>query len=212
LPSNLKFNSICFRESERSQPTEPLHHYTNQTGLLGIFGSGEFWATKIQYMNDATEFQYALGLAKKALEKHYSDISFSIKNHLAWPTLERRQCDLLQWMTNHLDAISPANICSVSFCTDPDLLSQWRGYTGLGVGYAIGFDPNGLREITQNNACSLGRCIYEKSLQEQIINELIEEALTHAKRCLYQETLNCLLGAFGMRTRANFYARNLICP
>jgi hypothetical protein len=86
-------------------------------------------------------------------------------------------------MTNHLDAISSANICSVSFCTDPDLLSQWRGYAGFSVGYAIGFDPNGLKEIAQNNACSLGRCIYEKSLQEQIINELIDEALRHAKIC-----------------------------
>jgi hypothetical protein len=86
-------------------------------------------------------------------------------------------------MINHLDFISPVNICSVSFCTDPDLLSQWRGYAGLGMGYAVGFYSNGLFEMAQNNTCHLARCIYEQAAQEQIINELIDEALRNAKVC-----------------------------
>jgi hypothetical protein len=133
-------------------------------------------------MNDATEFEYALGLAKKGLERRYSTIYFAVQNHLRFfsDSLEKRQCELLQWMIAHLDALSAANICSVSFCTDPDLLSQWRGYAGLGVGYAIGFHSNGLREIAQNNACRLGRCIYDQASQEQIISELIG-VVTHGQ-------------------------------
>ena len=45
-----------------------LYHYTGQTGLLGIVESAELWATKIQYMNDATEFGLALGMARQELE------------------------------------------------------------------------------------------------------------------------------------------------
>ena len=187
LPSSIKLNSMRFGESLRSEPPEQLHHYTNQAGLLGIFESGDFWATKIQYMNDATEFEYALGLAKKELERRFSTIYFSIQNQNQLrshsDSEEKRQCGLLRLMSAHLDAISAANICSVSFCTDPDLLSQWRGYAGLGMGYAIGFYSNGLLEIAQNNACRLGRCSYEQASQEQIINELIDEALAHAKIC-----------------------------
>jgi hypothetical protein len=183
LASSIKLNSMHFRESLRSEPPEALHHYTNQAGLLGIFGSGDFWATKIQYMNDATEFEYSISLAKKELEARYTNIRSAAGNAMNWlsGSAERRQCELLRLIIIHLDAISAANICSVSFCADPDLLSQWRGYAGLGMGYAIGFYSNGLLEIAQNNACCLGRCIYEQASQEQIINELIDEGLTHAK-------------------------------
>jgi hypothetical protein len=71
LIPTFKLNSIHFREAVRADPPAGLHHYTNQAGLLGIFETGEFWATKIQYMNDATEFGYALALGKRELEKRY---------------------------------------------------------------------------------------------------------------------------------------------
>jgi hypothetical protein len=70
-----------------------------------------------------------------------------------------------------LDILDEANICTVSFCTEPDLLNQWRGYTGSGTGYAIGFYSRGLKEIARDNACLLGKCIYEKATQEQIISD-----------------------------------------
>ena len=109
-----KLNSIHFREAVRADPPAGLHHYTNQAGLLGIFETGEFCATKIKYMNDATEFGYALALGKRELEKRY----------YALPTMaavnpnstEQRQRTLLQWIIDHLDALAIANICAVSFC------------------------------------------------------------------------------------------------
>jgi Protein of unknown function (DUF2971) len=195
LSPNITLSSKYFGEFQRSEPTAPLYHYTNQTGLLGIFRSGEFWATTIQYMNDTTEFEYALGQAKKGLQRRHSTLYFDFANNnknalrSVADSLDKRQCDLLLWMPAHLDAIGSANICSVSFCVDPDLLSQWRGYAGVGLGYAIGFEPNGLREIAQNNTCLLGRCIYEEALQEQIVNELIDEALTHHARICWDNSV-----------------------
>jgi Protein of unknown function (DUF2971) len=182
LLSNITLNSMHFGEALRSEKPDRLHHYTNQAGLLGLFNTGELWATKIPYMNDATEFEYSLGLARNALLTRHWFISSKIINWLS-AHVEKRQCDLLQWVANYVDTISAANICSVSFCTDSDLLSQWRGYAGLSVGYSIGFYTEGIVEIAQNNACRLARCIYEKTFQEQIINELIDEALEKAKVC-----------------------------
>jgi hypothetical protein len=49
-------------------PPDHLYHYTGQIGLLGIVESAELWATKIQYMNDATEFGRALAIARQELE------------------------------------------------------------------------------------------------------------------------------------------------
>ena len=127
LVPGIKLNSTHFRESLRSEPPERLHHYTNQKGLLGIFETGEFWATKIQYMNDTTEFEYAINLAKQALNKRHSVIVGSIKNALIINSLERRQCEVLLSIIEYLDNLAGANICTVSFCADPDLLNQWRG-------------------------------------------------------------------------------------
>jgi hypothetical protein len=78
LASSIKLDSMHFRESLRSEPPESLHHYTNQAGLLGIFGTGDFWATKIQYMNDATEFEYSIGLAKQQLERRITGAEIAI--------------------------------------------------------------------------------------------------------------------------------------
>ena len=47
---------------------EILYHYTDQNGLLGIIERSEMWATKVQYMNDATEFGAVLDLACTRLE------------------------------------------------------------------------------------------------------------------------------------------------
>src|ERR1700716_1658382 len=58
----------AFAEHFEKLPPDILYHYTGQIGLLGIIEQAELWATKIQYMNDATEFGLALRLARQELE------------------------------------------------------------------------------------------------------------------------------------------------
>jgi hypothetical protein len=56
-----------------------LYHYTDQAGLIGItttdteLGTAQLWATKIQYMNDATEFGLAISIARESLRKKLVD-------------------------------------------------------------------------------------------------------------------------------------------
>jgi hypothetical protein len=53
---NIELRSTTFEKVQKRDPPNVLYHYTDQTGLLGILTSGELHATKVQYMNDSTEF------------------------------------------------------------------------------------------------------------------------------------------------------------
>lgn len=58
----------AFVEHFEKSPPDVLFHYTGQAGLVGIVEKAELWATKIQYMNDATEFGLALSMVRQELE------------------------------------------------------------------------------------------------------------------------------------------------
>jgi hypothetical protein len=111
-------------------------------------------------MNDATEFGISVSLAKSLLTPRLEHLH------------KLGEIEALKEVIRRLDAIQYVNICASSFCCDRDLLSQWRGYSGSGAGYAIGFSSAGLSAVP---GCRLGPCIYEPSDQAQIINELIDD-------------------------------------
>jgi hypothetical protein len=82
-----------FTEQFERVPPDTLYHYTGPTGLVGIVQKEELWATKIQYMNDATEFGLAIRLARGVLtnmidsthhsaEKNTQFASFNFANSL----------------------------------------------------------------------------------------------------------------------------------
>ena len=132
---------------ERALPNV-LYHYTTQDGLLGILKESALWATKIHYMNDASElilpFQMASAilqeLAKKEEEGKKRQVILNIRD------------DIKDW--------ADVNICVASFCTDGDLLSQWRGYGLPGSAYTIGFDTERLLKNIQSQPFGLCPCDY----------------------------------------------------
>lgn len=150
-------------------PPERLYHYTDQVGLLGIVETGQLWATKVQYMNDTTEFSLSIKLAKDRLIERLKSARGIAEIGTLNTTLSR------------LDGIANVNICSVSFCEDPDLLSQWRGYAGIGGGIAIGFRSQSLAELATKERGRLGHCIYDEDSQNAIIDEIINELLDKTK-------------------------------
>ena len=150
-----EFNARRFEELTRRKPPEVLFHYTDQAGLLGILTSGELWAIKVQYMNDSTEFNIALKLVRSTVTKRRTTVE-----------------DL-----DHLDGIANVNVCSISFCGNSDLLSQWRGYSGSGIGFAIGFRSDRLSRVAWRDGGHLGHCIYDEADQVAIANEIIDGAL-----------------------------------
>jgi hypothetical protein len=91
------------------EPPKELYHYTTQAGLLGIFKSRGIWATKIQYLNDTSEFSLALQLAQKFLrDKKTKSSRKSFRDRFL----------------QEIEGIRFTNICVCSFTEKSDSLSQ----------------------------------------------------------------------------------------
>jgi len=152
----------AFTDHFNKLPPDVLYHYTGQAGLIGIVEKAELWATKIQYMNDATEFGLALGMARQELQ--------TIISASTAPPQHRAACSRLQ---ESLSGLEDINIFAACFCENGDLLSQWRGYTGGAAGYSIGFDSDSLMQIGSATKFTLGRCIYDADVQRKIVEQAI---------------------------------------
>jgi Protein of unknown function (DUF2971) len=163
------FMPPAFAEHCRKSVPDVLFHYTGQSGLLGIFETGELWCTKVQYMNDATEFGLALRIAKEKLDQMIAAADDA-------PSSSPRKVSCAQFRRS-LDGLESVNIFAACFCEGRDLLSQWRGYSGESQGYATGFDVPVLEDVAAKYRFRLGSCIYDRHLQSVIVQEAIEHCL-----------------------------------
>ncbi len=141
-----------------------LYHYTSQEGLIGIISTSELWATKVQYMNDSSEFGLALKIAADCLNTRLTNCDAK----------QKRKLDLLIQTLN----IGNANVFVSCFCEEGDLLGQWRAYTGANHGYSIGIDSKILNERAGASKFTLGPCVYDAKSQMTIIEEAIEKCLS----------------------------------
>src|SRR5689334_2764181 len=102
------YSPESFLDHLSTSPPDVLYHYMGQTGLLGIVTSGELWATKVQYMDDATEFSLALSMARDLLDEHARKSS-EMSRKTAAATLKRS-----------LDGVEDINVFAVCFCENSD--------------------------------------------------------------------------------------------
>src|SRR5262249_23286529 len=124
-----------------------IYHYTSLSSFLQILQAKKPWASRSEFLNDATEFRYDQQIVSEqidALEKHNSKYKlFCYK--------------LRQALEGEPDA--PFISC---FCQDGDLLSQWRGYSSHGQGICIGFHSEKLQRLKKVTLCNV---IYEPTQQ-----------------------------------------------
>ena len=155
-----------FEEHFAKPPPDVLHHYTTQSGVLGIVESSVLWATKMQYLNDATELGFALDLAEQRIKEKRDNTSDSrIKERLS-KLFTRRQ------------NITNVNLFVACFCENGDLLSQWRGYSGASHGFSLAVKSAALDALARPKGFRVGKCIYEFTTQLTVIDELVDESLT----------------------------------
>lgn len=145
-------------------PPEVLYHYTSQAGLMGIVESKSIWATKLQYLSDAAEFAYAIGLLESEVRQRESKSEGRVRN-------------LLQQVSERLKGIASINIFVCGFSEDGNLLSQWRAYCPPGSGYSIGFHSAALRSSAKRQNFFLGACVYQAGLQRTMLVELLDRAI-----------------------------------
>jgi hypothetical protein len=111
-------------------PGRILYHYTSAGGLVGILERRLLFASDVWFLNDASEVRYAQG---RMLER--------VRQYLGpdQPWLQEL-IDVSEAKPGWLD-----EVFVTSFCEEPDLLSQWRGYAA--GGFAIGFAAEALAAL-----------------------------------------------------------------
>ena len=143
-------------------PQERLYHYTNFTSLLGIVASRSLWASDIRYMNDSAELNHTADLIRTEITQRIG--------------LGHKKPDLLNqfldWVTHRIT--NGHMLFASSFRSNGNLLSQWRGYSRLGKGVSIGFNPNYILQCAKQQSFQIGKCIYNCKSQERLISQVID--------------------------------------
>jgi len=143
-------------------PKETLYHYTTFTGLVGIVDSQVLWASDIRYMNDSAELKHTADLIR-------TEITQRITAGHAKPNLLNQ---FLEWVTHR---ITNGNMLfAASFRSNGNLLSQWRGYSKLGKGVSLGFNPNYIMKCAYEQSFQIGKCIYSSADQRRLIKQVID--------------------------------------
>jgi len=113
-------------------------------------------------LNDAAEASYATKLIVDTLTAHH-------------PEIPR---EAFETQLNYLFSLyTPFITC---FCEDGDLLSQWRGYSDQGEGFAIGFSTAWL--LSLGAKWRLIKVIYDRTQQVDLILMALQLALAEANK------------------------------
>lgn len=150
-----------------SNPVEVVGHYTDSAGLIGITSSGAIRATNIRHLNDSEEYYRLFDAFKHALQReldhngdHFGELEKSI------------------FMLG--TRVFGVSLFSISFSTQTDLLSQWRGYSQGAQGYCLVFEKSLLSSRAEALGWSFVKCQYmeHQELQghvDRILNPLVSE-------------------------------------
>jgi hypothetical protein len=117
-------------------------------------------------MNDPSEIEYATNL--------FRDIVTCEVERFRSSKLRKLQKTVTDWIDEYE---KHAKVYVSCFCTNGDLLSQWRGYGAVGGGFSIGFFANdvghpAVTSLEKPNPI-LRRVIYRPSVQKRLIRERI---------------------------------------
>lgn len=149
-----------------------------------MISNDRLWATKVQCMDDSTEFQLA-----KRLMKTLVDARIATEKD----TTKKQKLNQIREIDR---GISWVNIFAACFCEHGDLLSQWRGYSKGSYGFAVGFNSDHIYRVAEKNNFRLARCIYDEAIQTKIIEEIVDGYLSSTATAAEVEASLCQVGAF----------------
>ena len=152
----------------RSKSRPPvLFHYTGSEALTGIVSTNQLWATNAVFMNDQSEIWHTASLLATVLEEPINEAQLLGADESCLKLAQESMLTVLRYLHNYVEAYA---FC---FCSEPDLLSQWRGY-GDGSGrYSIGFRSSDLDDVGAGPT-QLIQVIYDDGLQIQLMRELVK--------------------------------------
>jgi hypothetical protein len=151
--------------------TNKLYHYTSVQGLEGIATNANLWATDYRFLNDSREMKDGVEIIHKEL---------ALRGEVVLK-------ELAKFLVEHAD--SSAEIITpyiISFCSQHDLLSQWRAYASQSEGYCVEFDfsDSRLSACKGDTAimCHLLPVIYDDDIKIKVVKSIIDELLVVLKK------------------------------
>ena len=161
---------------------DTVYHYTDANGLLGILGKQEIWCSHLSYLNDTQEYRHAKMLYRDVLSTLKEDESAEqLVRRFAAQSLEYFDQKQRAYDENTMWSIMlhPAKYFVASFSGKNDELSQWRGYSGTGPRFSIGFRTSEMERLDEMHAMSFGQVDYES---ERASNTMRTKYLDHQSR------------------------------
>lgn len=169
---------------EQVMPNLPLYHYTNIDVLLQMISSNTatLWAGCVSYMNDSTEFRYALNCLQVGIYERLIIIQEAkLEEDTDFPD-EKKALDHLRQQIEQKSTEISSHYYVFSLSEDPDLLSQWRSYTTHKKGVSIGFSPHKIKQVCESNGFDLFKCVYHENESRRIVDALLDRYLCEYRR------------------------------
>jgi hypothetical protein len=145
-------------------PPEVIYHYTSVDALLSILATKRMWATNLLYTNDPTDLTHGERIIGAALDEAMASCSNAF-------TCKWLDCFKQTTRIN----LERNDRYSISFCTNGDLLSQWRGYGAAGGGFAMGWDS-----VSEFPGLPMRVGItYDEQTQQTVVRDIITTHVEH---------------------------------
>lgn len=142
--------------------------------------------THIKFMNDASEYSYAMNLIGQELEEIEKCAPEIVSQVMPTPE-SKGEHHLNEWLNPLkviMDDITSIDVFIASFSEMVDDISQWRGYCPKLGGFCIGFESEGLVDLAKKQDYLLTSCIYKTSDQISIIREIIHSFFSDTENIL----------------------------
>jgi Protein of unknown function (DUF2971) len=135
-----------------------IYHYTDAAGFVGIVERNELWSTDAGFLNDSTELVY--------IDEILAEVIAELRVRYATDGVV---LGLIQEVERQY-RVTIGNLFDVyvsCFCERRDQLSQWRGYSSTGGGYALGFRSSCVGRMPG----LLRRVVYDRDTQVMLVRE-----------------------------------------
>lgn len=141
--------------------SEPLYHYTNFDGLMGIVESRGVWAGHVRYLNDVEEIFHGRGLARQVLAVYLRRSEYRAFRPVLETVIEMLKGDDLP------------NDYVACFSQDGDNLNQWRGYCPNG-GVSIEFDVSTSNPFVAMPVMAMRKVTYGNISKCKVIIDIVK--------------------------------------
>lgn len=146
-----------------------IYHYTNNEALSNILVSPDessLRATGIRFLNDQSELHYGTKLIVEVLKNNKERLD------LGPGILE----EIIETFEDYSSKEMSFNYYVACFSKATMLVDQWRGYGDNGIGFALGYDPNEIKNsFKEFRNASLVACNYNPKRQESALKKKIDQ-------------------------------------